>query len=718
MNIIQKLSNFFLKKKTEQDNNRSFALIVPTSHQGQDRSTQFNYKTAAEEGYKQVVWVYRCVQEILNRVSSVPWAVCRKNSSGEIENVTGHPLNELINQPNPIMSWTELLEWWVLHLNISGNAYLELSELRGNVPTQLYLLRPDRMKIKPGKTIDSMNYTYDLEGSKIDIPSEFVVHFKLPDPTNDYYGLSPLYSAARLIDTENASVDYNKNMFKNQARLQGIIQSEDELSDKVLDRIKSEVQSNWQGVNNAFKVPILEAGLKWVQTQLSPKEADFLGLRKLTREEICGVFGIPPVIVGILDRATYSNYSTAEGIFWNQTIIPMLKRFRDKFNARVANLFKGDVYIDYNLEFVNALRESQESLFKRAETGFKAGFLTQNEARQMTGFEAVQGGDVYMFTGTDTMTIQQGVNQLISNVNKVVEGSDGSNSDNTPTAPVKDLLDSLIYQIKSKTVETQGDKFTKEIRKRCNKAEEVALDETQKILTGHYKMIAKEIERRGVDAYKIILNQVRHEQEQDWEVFLKGLYSGVMQDVGNYTMSFYGESEEKSLKPVFLKKDWLFNLTDEKILKWIREITGSKIKDITDSTIDDVKTEIEEGLKNGESIKEITQRIFSLDEIVSRSRAERIAITEVTAAANAGSFYSALELPFSIQMKKVWLATGDKRTRPSHSKASGQKVGMYQSFQLDGGKLNFPGDSSLGASSKEIVKCRCVVYYDTSCVGA
>lgn len=65
------------------------------------------------------------------------------------------------------------------------------------------------------------------------------------------------------------------------------------------------------------------------------------------------------------------------------------------------------------------------------------------------------------------------------------------------------------------------------------------------------------------------------------------------------------------------------------------------------------------------------------------------------------------------QVIKIWDATGDKRTRPSHMKLHSQKRGLDDPFETErGAKLMYPGDTSLKAPAGETVNCRCRVKYD------
>lgn len=61
---------------------------------------------------------------------------------------------------------------------------------------------------------------------------------------------------------------------------------------------------------------------------------------------------------------------------------------------------------------------------------------------------------------------------------------------------------------------------------------------------------------------------------------------------------------------------------------------------------------------------------------------------------------------------KMWETLGDGKVRASHEAANGQiQENVEAPFILDGGALQYPGDSSLGADVAEVINCRCVSTY-------
>jgi SPP1 gp7 family putative phage head morphogenesis protein len=85
-------------------------------------------------------------------------------------------------------------------------------------------------------------------------------------------------------------------------------------------------------------------------------------------------------------------------------------------------------------------------------------------------------------------------------------------------------------------------------------------------------------------------------------------------------------------------------------------------------------------------------------------RTENIARTESMRASSAGS--QELYNEWGVE-RKEWLATADDRTRPEHTEANGQVVGINEPFDVGGEQLMYPGDPD--GSPENTCQCRCTL---------
>lgn len=99
---------------------------------------------------------------------------------------------------------------------------------------------------------------------------------------------------------------------------------------------------------------------------------------------------------------------------------------------------------------------------------------------------------------------------------------------------------------------------------------------------------------------------------------------------------------------------------------------------------------------------------------VLKQRGEVVSRTETLNALRAGQHEAFRQGAQSTQsdMERIWDATGDPRTRETHTDADGQSVkGAEEAFAVGGARLRFPGDTELGAPAEEVIQCRCIAIY-------
>ena len=156
-----------------------------------------------------------------------------------------------------------------------------------------------------------------------------------------------------------------------------------------------------------------------------------------------------------------------------------------------------------------------------------------------------------------------------------------------------------------------------------------------------------------------------------------------------------------------------FNLVDESTIR--RMIVDGNIKlpfkklniskDIAWNT-KAMNSAILQGIIQGDSISKIADRLMNIVDN-NRKAAVRNARTLVTGAENRGRIdrYKDLENQ-GVVMNKVWLATGDGRTRDWHLDMDEQEVGVDEVFYDGlGNQLEYPGDP--GAPPETVYNCRC-----------
>ncbi len=363
-----------------------------------------SYASFAEEGYVKNVIAFRAINMIANAASSVPFILYRLTNQGKSQ-LKVHPLLKLLYSPSPITSKSEFIEGIVTHRLISGNAYVLMIEPKNNrkPPTELYLLRPDRVEIVPGRnnvpyisryTVN--NNSYDFKVNKLTGRSA-VLHLKTFNPLSDWYGLSPIEAAAYSIDQHNQAGAWNQAMLQNGARPSGAIivkpakdGSSGNLSQEQYQRLKEQISDHYSGSVNAGRPILLEGGLEWKEMSLSPRDMDFIESKHSSARDIALAFGVPPQLLGIPGDNTYSNLVEARLSLWEQTVLPTLENIVCHLNSWLTPRFGEDLCLSYDKDAIEILMEKRQKLWKYVEN---ASFMTLNEKREAFGLPPLPGGD-------------------------------------------------------------------------------------------------------------------------------------------------------------------------------------------------------------------------------------------------------------------------------------------------------------------------------------
>ncbi|MCA9889154.1 MAG: phage portal protein [Anaerolineae bacterium] len=297
--------------------------------------------SAASNGeiYQQSPWIYVAVNRIAEAGALVPLRVLRLDGERRLQ-VDRHPLEVLLDAPNPFLSRFELFEQTLGMLELTGNAYWYLTGNNRGQPAQIWPLRADRVSIVPDPQGYVRGYVYEVDGKRIPYEPLEIVHFKRWHPANDYYGLSALSAARLAISSDRAMARWNHNTFgQDNGVPAGIVAIQDNITDGDFERIKREWRSSYGGAQR--KTAFLRGGtVTWQNIGLSHTDLDFLKGRQAHRDEILNIFGIPVGLVS--ENATEANAKVAERQFIERTLWPKLVRLAQKITQELLPFYPGE----------------------------------------------------------------------------------------------------------------------------------------------------------------------------------------------------------------------------------------------------------------------------------------------------------------------------------------------------------------------------------------
>jgi HK97 family phage portal protein len=352
--------------------------------------TPRDYAALSREGFQKNAIVHRAVRLVSEAAAALPLVL-----KSEGRELSAHPLLALLSRPNAREGGQRFLESLYGHLMVSSNAYVEAVSLDG-APQELYALRPDRMRVVPDVdgwpaayeyAVGTQNVRFAIREDEALAP---ILHLTLFHPVDDHYGLSPMEAAATALDIHNAAGAWNKALLDNAARPSGaLVVGGSALTDAQFDRLKGELEANYQGAGNAGRPLLLEGGLDWRPLSLSPKDMDFVESKAAAAREIALAFGVPPLLLGLPGDSTHANYAEANRAFYRQTVIPLVKRTAESLSHWLAPAFGETLRLEPDLDAIEALADERESLWRRVTA---AAFLSDDEKREAVGYGRAAAG--------------------------------------------------------------------------------------------------------------------------------------------------------------------------------------------------------------------------------------------------------------------------------------------------------------------------------------
>tara|TARA_R110000824_G_scaffold245543_1_gene434587 strand:- start:316 stop:3006 length:2691 start_codon:yes stop_codon:yes gene_type:complete len=356
-----------------------------------------NYYAFAKQGYEKDQLVYACIRELSLAASEPRYFIEAYNRDNERYEVTGGRYVDLLRKPNPNQDFYALLDQMVIHLHVTGNAYVYKERSQSGKVVAIYLLRPDRITIKSDIKEGVESYEYDIEGYTYSIPPVDVAHMKLVNPTNDVYGLSPLQVIAPVINLDLSIIQYAKAFFQNAGVPSGMLKIKRRINNQAeASDIRRTWRSQFSSPGNFHNLAILDEDASYEPLATPITDLALGDLRDTVETRICMAFGVPSILVGAvigLDRATYANYKEARKTFYSEKMIPLVNRIVRFLNLHMEGEFPGE-FIAVDFRNVRSLIDDKDDITKRAVDQYGAGLVTLNEARAVLGLDPVENGGV------------------------------------------------------------------------------------------------------------------------------------------------------------------------------------------------------------------------------------------------------------------------------------------------------------------------------------
>ena len=308
------------------------------------------------------------------------------NVHGEFRDAgAGDPMARLLERPNEVWTQGQLLRATETYLALWGSAFWGIERDAAGKPTELWPLRPDRVRIVPDRHRYVRGFVYEYAGDRAAYLPQEIVWFRHINPSDEFQGLSSLSPARLAVDMGEEALSFNRSSFRNSTMPSDLaITTEETPTEDEVDEFYARWESRYRGSGKAHRPVLLARGMDAKRLGISHKDMEFTAALRWSVEEVARAFGVPKVFLGQLEDATLSNVETLERYLWRNTIVPELRLIEEAVNSTVTPLFEsfpGQRRVEFDLSNIEALNESENDRVDRDVKLVAAGIITIDEAR-------------------------------------------------------------------------------------------------------------------------------------------------------------------------------------------------------------------------------------------------------------------------------------------------------------------------------------------------
>ncbi len=346
-----------------------------------------------DERILQLSTVFACVRLISTVSASLPLDIYETKGGERSKVGLDNPLARLLQySPNIYMTALEFREAMTMQLCVYGNAYalIERNSV-GDVVSLLPLLSANMdVQLKNKRLV----YRYRRDTEYAEFRHEEILHLK-GFGFNGLVGLSPIAFNAKTAGVAIAMEDQQRDFYANGAKSPQILMT----GDKTLNKEqRTQLEGNFKEIAGGpvkKRLWILEAGFTTQAIGVSPQDAETLAARKFQVSEIARFYGVPPHLVGDVEKST----SWGTGIeqqnlgFLQYTLAPYLGRWESsiwRWLVKPADISR--FHAEHNLE--GLLRGDSAARAAFMKVMIECGLLTVNEGRRLDNRPPLPGGDV------------------------------------------------------------------------------------------------------------------------------------------------------------------------------------------------------------------------------------------------------------------------------------------------------------------------------------
>jgi len=686
----------------------------------------WDIERAYREGSQKVTWVFRCIDAIAGNQAKLPILLRKDNDQrGEIIK-TDRPILELLNSKSNMGENSFIFRYRLSSqlLMSSRGAFIEKVKGRDGRIIALHLLPPQHTSPIPDARKFVSGYEVDLRnGTKVYLKPEDVCWIRRPHPLDPYLSITPMESAGIAIELENLAKLYNRNYLLNDGRPGGLLVVRGEMEEDDKQELKARFRGNLSRTGYTSVIASTD-GVDYVDTSASPRDAAYIQLRQIQKEEILSAFGVPESVIGNASGRTFSNASEELRVFWMETMTPHLHQI-----SRALDELDDKYYVDFDVSQIPILILAKQERERYTMDEFQQGLISLNEYRETTGRKKVESELADSLLSNPNLTPiantekpfkpeqQQPVDMVGVDQGAPAGGlppMEGAVEMPQPAPPAPIPVPEGEAQAPATTAITPEEQLS-------------AFESVQEQMQQKFM---EEIENKAdsdTDRWTEILDRAlerlfeRQQRVVTEKAFgkksLKALSSGVLTAEMFFDTEVWNKQLSDDIKPVIVAicneaKDYVSSKTnspaeiDEDELKQLTEEQIARMQQANQTTLEEIQSAVLVALASGDDEDKSALLRLALVAIfinLLRKRRRAMAEHEAQTAFNSGVYLAGKD---SGGLTKTWTTRRDSKVRTAHQFLDGKTVDFGEGFAVGGALLRFPGDPIAPPSLTYNCRCR------------
>ena len=360
--------------------------------------------------------VMACVGVKARALAQLPIRVMYKSDSGEFvdaiesdkvgnrDKAKAKQILSLLQQPNNFQDQYEFWYQWSMWQDLAGECFTLWwrKDQQDSIQTPLEMYNLDATLITvqltptryPSYRLSTPTYGFNKDEP---LASHQVMHIS-EAAWQGVAGFNKGILATELVALDQDIDLYANFIMQNGAKPTGMFVTEQVIPDGKYKEIAGRLKEAWANMTNSRNSDLskpgqgmlLDQGMKYQPLEmLTLQDADCATLKVQTMKRICGLFGVPPAMIGVVE-GKYNNTQTMLDEFYKTTMYPMVINIEQKLKSQ---LLKGYPSLCIRFDTKDFLKGAALDQMNFATAGVSNGIMTINEAREYLNMAKIDEGD-------------------------------------------------------------------------------------------------------------------------------------------------------------------------------------------------------------------------------------------------------------------------------------------------------------------------------------